>query len=78
MSCHSCSSVNEADLTAEIMIHFSGRRHLQNGGVLVFPRIYVCLDCGATRFTVPEKELTLVRKELGSPNAPVKLEGEVS
>ena len=65
MSCRSCSSVNEADFNAEIMIHFEGRRHLQNPGVLTFPQISVCLDCGATRFTVLAKELTLLKEGLG-------------
>ncbi len=44
------------------MIHFSGRRHLENPGVLIFPRISVCLDCGSTLFTIPETELRLVRE----------------
>jgi hypothetical protein len=62
MSCKLCSSTNEAEFAAEIMIHFSGRRHLENPGVLTFPRISVCLDCGLTRFTIPETELSLVRE----------------
>ena len=62
MSCKLCSSTNETEFAAEIMIHFSGRRHLENPGVLTFPRISVCLDCGSTRFTIPETELSLVRE----------------
>jgi hypothetical protein len=60
MSCKLCSSTNATEFDAEIMIHFSGRRHLENPGVLTFPRISVCLDCGSTWFTIPETELRLV------------------
>jgi len=62
MSCKLCSSTNETEFNAEIMIHFSGRRHLDNPGVLTFPRISVCLVCGATWFTIPETELRLLRE----------------
>jgi hypothetical protein len=62
MSCKLCSSSNETEFAAEIMIHFSACRHLENPGVLTFPRISVCLDCGATWFTIPETELRLVRE----------------
>jgi hypothetical protein len=61
MSCRLCSSENEAEFTAEIMIHFRDRRHLENPGVLTFPEIAVCLDCGSTRFVIPEAELRLLR-----------------
>ena len=42
------------------MIHFSGRK-LGNPGVLTFPKIFVCLDCGSTWFRVPQNELERVR-----------------
>jgi hypothetical protein len=60
MSCRSCGSENEVEFTAEIMIHFSGRK-LGNPGVLTFPKILVCLDCGSSWFRVPENELERVR-----------------
>jgi len=62
MNCKLCSSTNETEFDAEIMIHFDGRRHLENLGVLTFPRISVCLDCGSTWFTIPETKLRLVRE----------------
>jgi hypothetical protein len=62
MSCRLCSSMNEAEFTAEIMIHFSGRKHLENPGVLTFPEMLVCLDCGSTRFRIAETELNLLRE----------------
>ena len=62
MSCRLCSSPNEAEFTAEMMIHFSGRKHLENPGVLALSEILVCLDCGSTRFRIAETELNLLRE----------------
>jgi len=62
MSCARCSSPNEAEFTAEMMIHFSGPSHVGNPGVLVFPMVLVCLDCGASRFNTPTKELRSLRE----------------
>ena len=65
MSCHVCSSANEADFNAEIMIHFSDRRHLDNPGVLAFVPMFICLRCGSATFKVAENELTLLKEGLG-------------
>jgi hypothetical protein len=62
MNCRLCSSTNEAEFPAEMMIHFSGRKHLENPGVLLFSEVLVCLDCGSTRFRIAERELNLLRK----------------
>jgi len=62
MSCRLCCSTNEAEFTAEMMIHFGGRKHLDNPGVLTFSEILVCLDCGSTRFRIAEMELNLLRE----------------
>ena len=62
MSCRIYSSTKEAEFTAEMMIHFSGWKHLENPGVLNLSQILVCLDCGSTRFTIAETELTLLRE----------------
>jgi hypothetical protein len=60
MSCLVCGSGNEAECLAEMIIHFRGLKHVENPGVWLFPKILVCLDCGAARFRVPEKELELL------------------
>jgi len=40
MTCLSCQSVKQAELTAEMLIHFPGRKHWTNLGLL-FPRLMV-------------------------------------
>jgi hypothetical protein len=68
MSCRVCFSSNEAGFNAETLIHFRGRNHLANPGVLTFPSMLVCLDCGSTRFRIADAELKLLREG----NAPLK------
>ena len=62
MACKLCSSENQAEFTAEIMIHFSGLRHIENPGVLVFPKVSVCLDCGSSQFAISETESRALRE----------------
>jgi hypothetical protein len=69
MSCRSCFSTNEAEFTAEMMIHFTGRKHLENPGVLTFSTMLVCLDCGSARFSIAERELTLLKEGNASSTA---------
>jgi hypothetical protein len=71
MSCALCSSVNLAEFTAEMMIHFSGLNHLADPGVLVFPQLWVCLDCGFSQLTVPKKELALLTGEASTKRKPL-------
>jgi hypothetical protein len=61
MSCTVCTSVNEAEFTAEMLIHFSGIRNIDNPGVLAFPKVSICLDCGSSRFTTPEADLRILK-----------------
>jgi len=60
MTCLSCQSVKQAELTAEMLIHFPGSKYLDKPGVWLFPNLLVCLDCGFSRFTVPETALASV------------------
>ena len=59
--CASCESENQKEFTSEVAIHFPGLAGLNKPIVWVFPRISVCLDCGLARFTVPERELAVLR-----------------
>jgi hypothetical protein len=66
MACESCGSENQTELGAEINIHFRRLQNLDKPSVLVFPKLLVCLDCGCSRFTLPEAELRLLRD--GAPS----------
>jgi hypothetical protein len=58
MFCPICASDNQAAFTAETNIHLSGLANLDNPGILMFPTLSVCLDCGYSRFSIPEEELS--------------------
>ena len=60
MHCPHCASDIQTELTAEINIHFSGLRNIDNPGLLVFPKLLVCLECGFSSFTIPENGLALL------------------
>jgi hypothetical protein len=60
MYCVSCQSGNQAEFAAEMMIHFSGVKHIDSPGVLAFAKVSVCLNCGFSRFTTPEAELRVL------------------
>ena len=62
MICLSCSSAKQAELTAEMLIHFPGFKNIDQPCVWLFPKLLVCLDCGTSRFIVPATELTSVAK----------------
>ena len=64
MYCGLCHSGNQAEFTAEMIIHFSGLRYIDNPGVWAFPKVSVCLDCGVAQFSLPETELRLLREPL--------------
>jgi hypothetical protein len=61
MSCDLCSSANQAEFTVEMMIHLSGFRSVEDPGVLAFPKVLICFDCGASRFSLPDTLLRLLR-----------------
>ena len=45
-----------------MMVHLSGSNYHDNPDLIVFPQVSVCLDCGASRFKMPTKELRLLRE----------------
>jgi hypothetical protein len=57
MPCPSCLSGNQAKFPSEINVHFPGSKNWTQPTVLVFPTILVCLDCGASLFTISKDEL---------------------
>jgi len=64
MTCGACGVGNEAKFGAEINIHFLGPMNLDEPGFFVFPKLAVCLACGLMQFTLPERELCLLKKVL--------------
>ena len=58
MHCPACLSSNQEEFPSEINIHFPGRTNWIQPTVWVFPKVLVCLDCGASLFTTPKEELT--------------------
>lgn len=60
--CKSCHSRNLRLFDSELGIHFSGLEGLTNPLVMVFPKLRVCLDCGYTEFTLPERELLVIKE----------------
>jgi hypothetical protein len=72
MSCPSCSSGNQAEFPSEMIIHFAGRKNLDNPGVWVFPVLLVCLDCGFLQSKVPASELAQLAAGAVTSESPVR------
>ena len=60
MSCPSCASGHLSQFSGELMLHLIGFKNVNNPGVLLFPEILVCVNCGHARFNVPATELALL------------------
>ena len=60
MTCLSCQSAKQAELLAEILIHFPGLKNIDKPAVWLLPRLLVCLDCDASQFMVPEQKLAMI------------------
>lgn len=57
MYCPSCTSNRQAEFSAEVNLHFRGFGYLDEPGILAFPKVLVCLDCGLSRFTTTKPQL---------------------
>jgi hypothetical protein len=69
MGCELCASARQTEFPAEINVHFSGLKNTDRPGVWVFPKLLVCLDCGFSRFTVPETELRVLAEGIAGSTA---------
>jgi hypothetical protein len=47
-------------------MHFPGLKGLDKPIVWVFPELKVCLDCGFSDFTVPERELRVLEQGMSA------------
>jgi len=62
MSCKSCKSESQTELSAEIAIHVGD---INTPHVFIFPVFLTCLNCGFTEFVVPETERLLLIERRG-------------
>jgi hypothetical protein len=64
MTCESCGSTNVSTFVTEANIHFplSLMKDLEKPGVLLFPNLTICLDCGFAHCTLSEQDLRLLRE----------------
>ena len=60
MACKGCGSENQKVFGGEVAIHFPGLASLEEPIVWTFPKLLICLQCGFTEFTVPERELSVL------------------
>lgn len=60
MNCASCQSSDQREFAAELCIHLE---HADDAGILIFPRVLVCMDCGLVRFELAKNELSQLREK---------------
>ena len=64
-ACRSCTSRRQMEFAGEICLHFpGGLESLNKPLVWAFPKVVVCLDCGAAQFSVSDAELQLIQDNL--------------
>ena len=63
MSCPLCASGSQSEFPVEMMIHLTGLKNVNNPGVLLFPKILVCMDCGFFQYKVPASHLASLNGE---------------
>jgi hypothetical protein len=78
MTCKGCHSDRQRVFNGEIAIHFPGLEGLDKPIVWVFPQVVVCLYCGFTEFTVPERELQVLSQDSPVEGALVSAEKVVA
>lgn len=67
MSCPTSGLGNQVEFSAEMIVHLGGLKHLDKSGVILFPKLLVCVSCGFSQFTVSKAELALLASD--SPNS---------
>jgi hypothetical protein len=65
--CEYCgSSAEELEFGTEINVHVPGPTRIDEPGVLVFPKLIACLDCGFARLFLRKDELQLIKERLAT------------
>ena len=75
--CGVCGSTNQAELNAEVCIHFPDLKNLETPAVFMFPKVSVCVDCGASQFATPATELDLIRERVWGAGLAGRTEGAI-
>jgi hypothetical protein len=57
MACKGCGSNKQDEFAAEVAIHFPAPEGLNKPIVWVFPKLFLCLNCGKAEFVIPDNEL---------------------
>ena len=60
MACLLCGSTNETEFASEMVLHLGGLANIDNPGLLVFPKLVTCMDCGVVRFKISKTDLSLL------------------
>jgi hypothetical protein len=63
MACKSCGSERRREVSADMIIHFPGRKGLDKPVIPVLTKLAVCLDCGSTAFTIADAQLSLLEED---------------
>jgi len=64
MPCIACGSNCQEEFDAELILHFSGIKNLDEPGLWVSPKLLICLNCGYAHFTIQEPSWRPVRASL--------------
>ena len=70
MPCSYCHSNNAGLFPAETAVHFPGIEGLDKPIVWVFPKLFLCLNCGFTQFVTPEEPLRQLREGVAQLKKP--------
>ena len=63
--CKRCGSSYGNNFPTEVCIHIPGQENWTVPPVLIFPRLEICLDCGAvSEFRIAAEHLTELRKHV--------------
>jgi hypothetical protein len=72
--CGFCGSANQRKFIGEMTIRPPGLNNIDTRPVLLFARIFVCLECCMAAFEVPEAELRqLVQRDKTAKNGDLEL-----
>jgi len=72
--CRFCGAVNQRKFLAEMMVRPPGLKNIDTRPVLLFPPIFVCLECCMAEFEVPQAELRqLVQSDATATNGDLEL-----